>query len=152
MTVLALRAGNRSRGLAAASAALAILTVGAALGSFFFAGPPPEGSGEYEMMTYYVAFLKRGPAWTPEQTDETRKIQEAHLAHIGAMAESGDLVLAGPFMDDGDLRGMFVFKVDTLEKAEALAQADPAVKAGRLRLEFHPWYSAKGITIVKPEK
>lgn len=143
--------GNRTL-LAACASLAALMLAGAAFGSFFFAGPPPEGSGEYEMMTYYVAFLKRGPAWTPEQTDATRKIQEEHLAHIGAMADAGDLVLAGPFMDDGDLRGMFVLKVDSLEKAEALAQADPAVKAGRLRLEFHPWYSAKGITIVKPEK
>ena len=101
------------------------------------------------MMTYYVAFLRRGPAWTPEQTDETRRIQSEHLAHISAMAASGDLVLAGPFADDTDLRGMFVFKVDSLEKAEALAQADPAVKAGRLKVELHPWYSAKGISIVK---
>ena len=144
------RLGRRQGLLCGALAATAIVLAAALFGAF--AAEPPAGEQEYEMMTYYVAFLRRGPAWTPEQTDETRRIQAAHLEHIGAMAASGDLVLAGPFMDDGDLRGMFVFSVDSLEKAEALAQADPAVKAGRLRLEFHPWYSAKGITIVKPGK
>ncbi len=114
-----------------------------------FAPVRADEQGGYEMTTYYVAFLKRGPAWTPEETEETRRLQQDHLAHIGTMAASGDLVLAGPFLDGGELRGMFVFAVDSLERAEALAREDPAVKAGRLVLEFHPWYSAKGIAIVK---
>jgi len=102
---------------------------------------------EYRMTTYYVGFLKRGPAWTPEETDETRRLQQEHLAHIGRMAESGDLLLAGPFTDGGDLQGMFVFKVASMEAARALADADPAVAAGRLVVEIHPWYSAEGIRI-----
>jgi uncharacterized protein YciI len=61
----------------------------------------------------------------------------------------GKLVLAGPFVDDGDMAGMFVFRVLSLEEAKALCDTDPAVQAGRLRVELHPWYSAKGITIVQ---
>lgn len=101
------------------------------------------------MTTYQVAFLKRGPAWTPQSTPETQKIQQGHMAHIGAMAKSGKLLLAGPFIDGGELRGMFVFKTDAAE-AKRLAEQDPAVKSGRLVLEWHAWYSAKGITIVTP--
>lgn len=102
---------------------------------------------EYTMTTYQVAFLKRGPAWTPGSTPETQKIQQAHLAHISAMAKTGKLILAGPFTDGGELRGMFVFKA-TEEEAKKLAAEDPAVKAGRLALEWHGWYSAKGIGII----
>ncbi len=108
--------------------------------------PPPE-AGEYEMTTYQVAFLRRGPAWTPGSTPELEKLQAAHLAHIGKMAESGKLIIAGPFSDGGDLRGMFIFRVDTLEEAKALAEQDPAVKAGRLVLEWHPWFAAKNIVV-----
>ena len=100
-----------------------------------------------EMTTYYVGLLYRGPNSTSEVTPETRKIQEAHMAHIREMAQSGKLILAGPFSDDGKLRGMFIFRVDTMEEAKALAEEDPAVKAGRLIVELHPWYSAKGIRV-----
>ncbi len=105
--------------------------------------PPPE----YEMTTYYVAFLYRGPAWSPEETPERAKIQEGHMANIRKMAETGKLLVAGPFTDDGELRGLFVFRTGTLEEAKAMAEQDPAVKAGRLRLEWHPWFAAKNITV-----
>ncbi len=121
--------------------------------------PPPSAASaqqsaepRYEMTTYYVGLLYRGPQWTAERTPETERVQAAHLAHIGEMAKSGKLLLAGPFTDDGHLRGIFVFKVDSLAEARALSEADPAVKAGRLVVELHPWYSAKGITIVQPPK
>jgi uncharacterized protein len=102
---------------------------------------------QIEMTTYYVGLLYRGPNATTEPTPETQKIQEAHMAHIREMAQSGKLLLAGPFSDDGKLRGMFVFRVDSMEEAKALSEADPAVKAGRLVVELHPWYSAKGIRV-----
>jgi uncharacterized protein YciI len=96
------------------------------------------------MVTLQFAFLTRGPAWTPDQTPETAKIQEGHMAHIGRMAESGKLVAAGPFMDGGQLRGVFVFRA-TPDEARALAAEDPAVKAGRLALELRPWMVADGV-------
>jgi uncharacterized protein YciI len=114
---------------------------------------PPEagktviGPGGFEMTTYYVGFLYRGPKWTPEQTPETEALQKAHLDNIQKMAAAGKLLVAGPFTDGGDLRGLYVFRVATLEEAEGLAATDPAVKAGRLRLEFHPWFAAKNIKV-----
>jgi len=107
------------------------------------ADPPPE----YEMTTYYVAFLYRGPAWSPEDTPERARIQEGHMANIQKMAATGKLLVAGPFTDDGDLRGLFVFRTGTLDEAKAMAEQDPAVKAGRLRLEWHPWFAAKNIAV-----
>ncbi len=106
----------------------------------------------YEMTTYYVAFLYRGPNWTPEVTEETKRIQEGHIANIRKMAADGKLVLAGPFSDDGKLRGMFVFQVGSLQEAKALTDGDPAVQAGRLVAEIHPWFSAKGIRVDPPRK
>jgi uncharacterized protein len=101
-----------------------------------------------EMEHYVVAFLKRGPKWTPEVTEETRRIQSGHMANIRRMADSGKLVLAGPFEDNTELRGMFIFRC-SLDEAKKEAAQDPAVQAGRLVLEFHPWFSARGIGILK---
>lgn len=109
--------------------------------------------GDYRMTTYVVGFLYRGPTWTPEETPEIAKLQEAHLAHITSMVETGKLILAGPFMDDTDLRGLLVFKLEgetteaMLAEAERMAAKDPMVKSGRLVLKFKPWYSAEGINI-----
>ena len=115
------------------------------------AAPAPRvGPGGYEMTTYYVGFLYRGPSWSPGETPESQQIQEGHMANIQRLAKEGKLLLAGPFTDDGDLRGMFVFQVASLEEAKALCDTDPAVKSGRLRVELHPWFSAKGINVPAP--
>jgi uncharacterized protein YciI len=45
------------------------------------------------------------------------------------------------------VRGLFIFRTDSLEEAKALAEQDPAVRAGRLGIEWHPWYAAKNITV-----
>lgn len=95
--------------------------------------------------TAYLAFLTRGPKWTPERTPQTEEIQKAHMANINRLAETGKLVVAGPFGDNGQLRGIFVFKVASLEEAKELAATDPAVKAGRLALDVHTWLVPEGI-------
>lgn len=99
-----------------------------------------------KMTTVYLGLLKRGAraAEWDAKPDELAKLQEAHLANNKRLVESGELILLGPFMDDGFWRGVFVFKVDSLEEAEALAATDPSVQAGRMAFEFHPWMIEKG--------
>ncbi len=104
-----------------------------------------KASAPAKMTTAYLAFLVRGPKWTPEKTPATEELQKAHLANILRLAEMKKLVVAGPFGDDGQLRGIFVFRVDTLAEAKALTETDPAVKAGRLALDLHPWQLPEGI-------
>jgi len=55
------------------------------------------------------------------------------------------LIVAGPFGDEGTLRGIFVFRVSSIEEARLLTETDPAIKAGRLALELHPWQVPEGI-------
>ncbi|HKF42878.1 MAG TPA: YciI family protein [Thermoanaerobaculia bacterium] len=130
----------------------------AALLVVMLAAPPARseeaniGPGGWEMTTYYVGFLYRGEKWTPEETPETKKLQEAHMANIQRMGAEGKLVVAGPFTDGGDLRGLYVFRAASAEEAKALVESDPAVKAGRLRFELHPWYAAKNITVTKTKE
>ena len=111
------------------------------------AQPAPK----YEMAKYFVVFLNKGPRWTAEETPDTRKIQEGHMANIRKMAATGKLVVAGPFTDGGTLRGMFVFASGSAEETMALVNADPAIRAGRLEAEIHPWLAAKGLNVPLPK-
>jgi len=123
------------------------------------ADPPrrsPRERDERGMRIYYVGFLTRGPAWTPEVTDATRALQEAHLANIERLAEDGRLLIAGPFVyDESDvdqtLRGIYIFDTETRAEAEELARTDPAVQAGRLALRIVPWYGPYGLTYADRE-
>ena len=98
-----------------------------------------------KLTTVYLGLLNRGKKWTPEKTPATQQLQEAHLANINRLAALKKLVVAGPFGDDGNLRGVFVFRVTTLEEARSLAETDPAVQAERLAIEMHPWLVPEGI-------
>jgi uncharacterized protein YciI len=98
-----------------------------------------------KMTTAYLAFLRKGDKWTPEKTPATEELQKAHLANIMRLAQMKKLVVAGPFGDDGTLRGIFIFKVGSIEEARELAATDPAVQAGRLALDIHPLVVPEGI-------
>jgi uncharacterized protein YciI len=88
---------------------------------------------------YYLGFLRRGAKFSSEDSPERQKIQEGHMANIRRLGAMGKLIAAGPFTDDGDLRGIFVFKTATREEADELTNTDPAVKAGRLRIDLYSW-------------
>jgi len=102
------------------------------------------GADKIGMKVYVMAFLKKGPNRSQDSTEAVR-LQAAHMANIQRMADEGMLVLAGPFMDDGDLRGIYVFNVSSVDSARALTDTDPAVKAGRLAMELHPWYGSAAL-------
>ncbi|MFC4722731.1 YciI family protein [Geojedonia litorea] len=95
------------------------------------------------MQQYFIAFLKRGTVRNQNE-EEAARLQKEHLAHLGKMYELGYADISGPFGDDGDIRGITIYNVPTLEMADSLANADPMVKAGRLNIEIHPWWAAKG--------
>lgn len=102
------------------------------------------GADDYGMKSYVMAFLKAGPNRSQDSTEAAR-LQRAHLDNINRMAEDGDLVLAGPFLDGGEVRGIYVFDVQTVEEARALTETDPAIQAGRLVMELHPWYGSAAL-------
>lgn len=104
-----------------------------------------KASSPIKMTRAYLGFLSRGEKWTPEKTPQTEELQKAHMANITRLAEMKKLVVAGPFGDNGQLRGIFVFKVGSLDEAKELAATDPSVQAGRLVIEMHPWLVPEGI-------
>ena len=102
------------------------------------------GADEFGMRTYVIALLKAGPNRERDR-DEAIALQRAHLANIRRLSEEGKIALAGPFMDDGTLRGIFIFDVRTVEEAAELTQSDPAIQAGQLEMELHPWYGSAAL-------
>lgn len=55
-----------------------------------------------------------------------------------SFAESGKLVIGGPFLDDSG--GMMVLRADSMEEAEQIANADPAVQSGLLKVHVKEWF------------
>ena len=98
-----------------------------------------------KLVPLYFAFLTRGEKWTAEKTPATEELQKGHMANINRLAGMKKLIAAGPFGDDGRLRGIFVFRVASLDEAKALTATDPAVQAGRLAVELHTWMVPEGI-------
>ncbi|MEP0368137.1 MAG: YciI family protein [Cyclobacteriaceae bacterium] len=102
------------------------------------------GADQYGMRKYVMAFLKAGPERSQSKA-EADSIQRAHLNNIKAMAEDGKLVLAGPFMDNSEIRGIYIFAVESIEEAEKLTKTDPAIVSGRLVMDLRPWYGSAGL-------
>jgi len=105
------------------------------------------GADDYGMRKYVMAFLKKGPNRTSDK-DKAAKLQAAHMANIRKLAEEGKLALAGPFLDNGELRGIYIFNVETIKEAKKLTETDPAIKAGSLIMELHPWYGSAALGLV----
>lgn len=105
------------------------------------------GADQYGMKSFVIAFLKSGPN-RDQDSVTAEKLQRAHLDNIFRLAEEGKLVVAGPFTDDTELKGIYIFNVETIEEAKKLSETDPAIKAGRLIMELHPWYGPAGLTVL----
>ena len=102
------------------------------------------GADDYGMKQYVMAFLKAGPNRDLDSA-KSAELQRAHLDNINRLAEEGKLVLAGPFLHDGDLRGIYIFNVETIEEAEELTNSDPAIQEGSLIMELVPWYGSAAV-------
>ncbi len=102
-----------------------------------------EGNTTYLMQQYYMVFLKAGPN-RDQDSLSLAKLQQQHMAHLERMAVEGYASLIGPFEDSSDVKGIAVYNTRTLKEADSLANLDPMVKAGRLTIEVHPWWTAKG--------
>lgn len=105
------------------------------------------GADAYGMRSYVMVVLKTGPA---DITDDARRAEifAGHFANIRRLAQDNILVVAGPFIDGGDKRGLYIFNVADIADAEALVMTDPAVAAGIFTAEFTKFYGSAALLTV----
>lgn len=98
-----------------------------------------------EFDEFTVVLLLTPPA-APELDDQAAdELQDAHLRHLAALHESGQLLAAGPLPGEPRrrFRGLNIFGTGP-EEARSLAEQDPAVRAGQFELEVLPWVVPAG--------
>jgi uncharacterized protein YciI len=96
------------------------------------------------MKKYYFVFLKSGPNKDNSDTVKMNRYQEGHMNNIRRMANMGKLHIAGPFLDNTELRGIFIMDVKDENEIKELLKDDIYIQEGYLIAEIHPWYSMKG--------
>jgi uncharacterized protein YciI len=91
--------------------------------------------------TRFVAFHSPGPGWKAGVAFFEQAGVDEHAAHYAGAMGDGKLELGGPFLDESG--GMMVF-ARGLDRAavDAIAQADPAVRSGLLKVDVRPWMAA----------
>lgn len=134
----------RPRRAALLAALLACLPAAAAEPAPAPAPAAPRAGFEFER--FQLILLVRAPTWKKLPDAEAEALQAAHLAHLTRMGDEGKAVVCGPFADQQDVsfRGACIYRVGSADEARALAEQDPTVKAGQLRIEAVSWYVGKG--------
>lgn len=102
------------------------------------------GADDYGMKNFVMALLYRG-ANRPDDQNLIDSLQAEHLSNIHKLAEEGKLVLAGPFLGDDDLRGIYIFNTESIEEAEAWTSTDPAIIYGSLKMDLKQWYGSAAL-------
>ena len=101
------------------------------------------GGDKNGMKQYIFVFLKRGQ--TKFEDKERAALLKGHMETIDRLAKYGKLVLAGPFGDDKDVRGIYIFDVRSVEEAQKLVESDPSIKAGLFQVEMRPWWGTAAL-------
>jgi uncharacterized protein YciI len=103
-----------------------------------------------ELEAFELVLLRRPPTAPTFDEGTLERIQGEHLAYHAALRERGQIVTNGPVRDQPDesLRGLTFYRTGSLDDARRLAEADPAVRAGRLAVDVMWWYCPAG-TMVK---
>jgi len=91
------------------------------------------------MKQHFFGFLVKGPKHDePASKEERDRLQAQHLDYIRSQGEAGNYSLAGPFLDDGRIRGILIINAASENDARSIVNGDPLVKIGRLAVEIHP--------------
>ena len=104
---------------------------------------PPGVPAVFDVRT--VVYLRRGATPPVLSEEDSTALHHAHLAHLAELGRRGIVAANGPLLDQSDetLRGMSVYTVDP-DEARRLAEQDPAVRAGRFRVDVARWAVSAG--------
>ncbi len=99
-----------------------------------------------DLHQFQLVLLRRPGNPPAHDSERAARIQREHLAFYSALRETGQVVTNGPVLDQPDetLRGIAIFATESVGRATELANADPAVLAGRLEVEAMTWLCPPG--------
>jgi uncharacterized protein YciI len=106
---------------------------------------------EFDRFTLVLLLLREDAPTLDEATLDA--LQDAHLAHLAALHEAGELLAAGPAPGAADrrIRGFFIFRGEP-DHVLALEAKDPAVAAGRFATEAYSWLVPHGAMHFSPAR
>jgi uncharacterized protein YciI len=103
------------------------------------AAQTPEPAAKPKQFIYVLHLVPRlhdDKAWTADD----KAAVDRHLANFKAAVQSGELILAGRTRETGDKTfGIAVFEAVDEAAARKFMEADPAVAAGVMTAELHPF-------------
>jgi uncharacterized protein YciI len=98
--------------------------------------PKPDKPKQFIYVLRLVPRLHADSAWTK---DDEMAISR-HLARFKHAIDTGELILAGRTMEPGDKTfGIAVFEAADEKAARTFMESDPAVVAGLMTAELHPF-------------
>jgi uncharacterized protein len=97
---------------------------------------PNKKSKQFIYVLHLVPRLYDDKAWT----EEDKAAVDRHLANFKAATHSGELILAGRTRESGDKTfGIAIFEAADEAAARKFMEADPAVAAGVMIADLHPF-------------
>ena len=93
----------------------------------------------YETITnHYFGTVTPRPTFINDATEEENNIMGIHFQYLKERYEKKKLFLAGPILAEGTF-GVSVFVAESLDEANQFLRQDPAVMAGIMKSEVHPF-------------
>ena len=99
----------------------------------------------FKLAKHTLAVVKKGTNYEAPKDPLTSATMLSLMPSLRSWAATGDLAVSGPLVDAGDLVRILLFIPENGETIRAALDADPAVKAGRLKVEVHPQFMGAGV-------
>lgn len=58
------------------------------------------------------------------------------------LSDEGMSIVAGPFLDNQQVKGIFIFNASSIEEVKKPAATFPAIKADVLEMDLRRWYGS----------
>jgi len=118
-----------------------------------FSQEKPAQNPEPQIRQYWFVLLTAGPNRSQDSATAA-KLLRGHLDNIRRLYNEGKIKVAGPFGEEGDWQGIFIFDCPTKEEVDKLLKTDPSIAAGRMIYQIKSWYTMPIGSFVpgKPQK
>jgi len=95
---------------------------------------------EPDFASFTYVTLVSGPSSGSGTKEARQAMFQGHMANINRLAETGDLLVAGPFANPNDAswRGLFILDVAETAAARAMVASDPGISAGEFAAVIRP--------------